>query len=165
MVNKKRMAQQLVLHEGVRLKPYLDTEDNVTVLVGFNVDARSWNELSRILGRVVNENSKFTKADAMKVLMTDIDRFEQAVRVHFPDYDNLNEVRQRVVLDMAFNLGFRALAFKDTIASIKARNWSMAVRHLFKSKWAHQVDDGEGNKFGRADRLGKMLLTGVDYTA
>lgn len=164
MVNKTRMAEQLILHEGIRYKPYLCTEGYLTILVGFNIDARGWQELSRILGRTVNESSTFTKADAMKVLDSDIDRFEKAVIVHFPEYKKLDEVRQRVVLDMAFNLGFRALSFKDTIAAIKIRNWSKAVRCMFRSKWANQVDDGEGKKFGRADRLAQMMLTGVDYT-
>jgi lysozyme len=165
MVNKTRMAEQLIMHEGLRLKPYRCTEGYLTVLVGFNIDARGWAELSRILGRKVDASSTFTKDDAMTVLNTDIDRFEKAVIVHFPEYKKLDEVRQRVVLDMAFNLGFRALSFKDTIAAIKMRNWSKAVRCMFRSKWANQVDDGEGKKFGRADRLAQMMLTGVDYTS
>lgn len=165
MVNRKRMAEQLILHEGMRLKPYLCSEGYLTVLVGFNVDARGWGELSRILGREVNAETKFTKADAMEQLMQDISRFERAVTVHLPEFLKLDEVRQRVVLDMAFNLGFRALSFKDTIAAIKIRNWSKAVRCMYRSKWANQVDDGEGGKFGRADRLAQMMLTGVDYTS
>jgi len=165
MVNRDLMAKQLILHEGMKLKPYRCTEGYLTVLVGFNVDARGWDELSRILGRTVNHLSRFTQLDAIKVLYLDIDRFEKAVIVHFPEYQQLDEIRQRVVLDMAFNLGFRALSFKDTIAAIKIRNWSKAVRCMFRSKWANQVDDGEGKKFGRADRLAQMMLTGVDYTS
>lgn len=164
MVNRDRMAEQLILHEGLRLKPYRCSEDYLTVLVGFNVDARGWDELSRILGREVNADTSFTRSDALTQLATDIDRFERAVIVHFPEYQDLNEVRQRVVLDMAFNLGFRALSFKATIAAMKVRNLSKAVREMYKSKWARQVDDGEGGKFGRADRLAQMMLTGVDYT-
>lgn len=164
MVNRERMAEQLILHEGLRLKPYLDTEGYLTVLVGFNVSARGWAELSRMLGRQVNEHSTFTREDALKVLMQDIDRFEKAVLVHFPEYKKLSEVRQRVVLDMAFNMGFKALSFVNTKAAIIAGNWSKAAQHLYRSKWAHQVDDGEGGKFGRADRLVQMILTNADYT-
>lgn len=165
MVNRARLEEQLILHEGLRLKAYPDTEGFTTVLVGVNVSARGWGEVSRILGRAVNEHSTFTKTDAMTVLRADIERIEKAVTVHFPEYKKLDEVRQRVVMDMAFNLGFRALSFKDTIAAIKERNWSRATRCLYRSKWAHQVDDGEGGKFGRADRLAQMMLTGVDYTS
>jgi hypothetical protein len=107
---------------------------------------------------------RLTQAQSRKVLRADIARLEQAVKVHFPEYMNLNEPRRRVVLDMAFNLGFRALGFKAAIAAIKARNFSQASRELYKSKWAYQVGDGEGKKFDRCDRLSRMLLTGEDYT-
>jgi len=164
MVNRERMAEQLILHEGLRLKPYRCTEGFLTVLVGFNVDSRGWGELSRILGRQVHVESAFTREDAIKVLMTDIDRFEKATIVHFPEYKKLSEVRQRVVLDLVFNMGFKARSFVNTKAAIIAGNWSKAAQHLYRSKWANQVDDGEGGKFGRADRLVQMILTGVDYT-
>lgn len=173
-MNAERMTEQLVLHEGLRLKPYKDTEGYWTVGVGYNLSARGVTDLEKACGRefpiagvTVDDpfvGVKLTKAEAMKVLRADILRFERAVRVHFPEYDTLSEVRQRVVLDMAFNLGFRALGFKNTIAHIRLAQWSRAGMHLYRSKWAHQVDDGEGGKFGRADRLVKMLLTNQDYT-
>jgi lysozyme len=164
MVNRERMAEQLILHEGLKLKPYRCTEGYLTVLVGFNIDARGWKELSRILGREVGLETVFTREDAMKVLMEDIIRFEKATVVQFPEYKKLSEVRQRVVLDMVFNMGFRVQSFVNTKAAIIAGNWSKAARGLYSSKWANQVDDGEGGKFGRADRLVQMLLTNTDYT-
>jgi lysozyme len=91
-------------------------------------------------------------------------RVEQAVILHFPTYDKLNEVRQRVVVDMAFNIGLTALAFKACIADVEKSDWSGAAKELFRSEWAYQVDDGPGGKYGRADRLSYMLLTGTDVT-
>lgn len=164
MVNRDRMVEQLILHEGLKLKPYIDTEGFTTVLVGFNVSARGWGELSRMLGRAVDAHSTFTREDAIKVLRLDIDRFEKATIVHFPEYKKLSEVRQRVVLDLVFNMGFKAQSFVNTKAAIVQGNWSKAAQHLYRSKWAHQVDDGEGGKFGRADRLVQMILTNQDYT-
>lgn len=161
------MVQQLVLHEGLRLEPYVDTEENWTVLVGYNLSARGWDDIERTLGRRVEPpncteaepfgHPHLTEQDALLVLRADIQRVESAVKVYFPEYDTLPEVRQRVVLDMAFNLGFRALGFRNAIAAIKRRDWSKASRELYNSKWARQVGD-------RCDRLAKMLLTGVDYS-
>ena len=65
---------------------------------------------------------------------------------------------------MAFNMGFGALGFKATIAAIERSDWSRASRELYKSKWAHQVGDGEGGKFDRCDRLARMLLTAQEPT-
>lgn len=177
MVNRTRMATQLVLHEGLRLKAYLDTEGKWTVGVGYNISDRGVDLLQRLLGRPFDmpiDQVTLTRDEALKVLAADIDRFEQAVIVYFPGYKPLNEVRQRVVLDMAFNMGFLALGFKNTRKMIEERDWSGAARALYASKWARQVGDGpddspeaaaaRGRHFDRCDRLSKMLLTGQDYT-
>jgi lysozyme len=171
-VNEDRMVDQLLLHEGEKLTPYVDTLGNWTVGSGYNLEARGVDFLNRVLGTHFQQHDgeapfadvRLTTAQSRTVLRADIARVEQAVKVHFPDYMNLNEPRRRVVLDMAFNLGFRALGFKAAIAAVKARNFSQASRELYKSKWAYQVGDGEGKKFDRCDRLSRMLLTGEDYT-
>jgi lysozyme len=170
MVDRAKMRAQLLLHEGLRLTPYVDTLGNWTIGVGYNITGRGWGFLEAVIGRKVApkdgmiEKVSITRDEALKVLDADIAVVEKEVVAKFPFYTKLNEPRQRVVVDMAFNLGYKALAFKQTRAYIEKQNWSAAVIQLFKSRWAYQVDDGPGNKFGRADRLGKMLLTGQDYT-
>lgn len=168
MVDKKKTEKQLVLHEGIRLVSYKDSLGFWTIGVGYNVDARGVGQLEKICGRSFAgpvESLTITRDEALKVLRYDIDNFEKAVQKYFPTYDTLNEVRQRVCLDMAFNLGFKALGFHQTIAYIKAGDWSGAAKQLYLSKWSRQVGDGPGGKWDRCDRLAKMLLTGLDYTA
>lgn len=167
MVDMKRMKEQLLLHEGLRLEAYLDTEDYWTVGVGFNLSARGIEELSRIIGREVPgpiEKVRITKDEAMRALEHDILEVQARCRRRLQLFDSLSEVRQRVVVDMAFNMGSRALQFKNAIEAAKRRDWSRVARELYKSKWANQVDDGEGGRFGRADRLVHMVLTDQDYT-
>jgi lysozyme len=177
MVNRTRMQAQLVLHEGLRTHAYLDTVGKWTVGVGYNLSDRGVDFLEKILGRRFNmpfDQIVLTHDEALKVLDADIDRFEKAVVVHFPFYTKLIEVRQRVVLDMAFNMGFAALGFVNTRKMVEAQDWSGAARGLYNSKWARQVGDGpddspeaakaRGRHFDRCDRLSRMLLTGKDYT-
>lgn len=170
MVNLKRAEEQLILHEGLRERAYLDTEGNWTIGVGYNLTGRGWDSLELTLGRRVRpENGKYQDAritadEARKMLRVDIERVEKVVRTYFPGYDQLNEVRQRVCVDMSFNMGFKVLGFKKAIAAIKNQDWSAAAKELYRSKWAGQVGDGEGKKWDRADRLSRMLLTGEDYT-
>jgi lysozyme len=169
MVNPQKMARQLVLHEGLKLRPYKDTLGNWTIGVGYNVASRGWEFLERVIGRKVLqpgtvprdsvEGVVLTKAEALAVLDADISRVEKAVVMHFPEYKSLSEIRQRVCVDMAFNLGMRALGFKDTIAAVKEQNWSRAAMCLYRSKWAYQVGDGPGGIRDRADRLASMILT------
>lgn len=164
------MLSQLVLHEGLERHVYVDTLENETLGVGFNVSARSLEEFGHLCGRHIQwtEGDYVTpiisEAEAIYVLEKDVDRVTAAVRVRLPVFDTLDDVRQRVVIDLAFNLGFRALSFKDCIADINKRDWSGASRELYKSKWAYQVGDGPGGKFDRADRLAGMLLTGKPAT-
>lgn len=164
MVDRERMIAQLELHEGVRCKVYPDTEENLTLGVGYNITARGIEEFERTIGRQIDLTADpcITPEEARAQLVADIQRVQRAVLVHFPTFADLNEVRQRVVLDLAFNLGFRALNFQKCIAAIKRQDWSTAARELFKSRWAYQVDDGPGGRLGRADRLARMLLTGLD---
>lgn len=168
MVNFQRAQVQLLLHEGLVLKPYLDTLGNWTVGVGWNITGRGGMlGLSQALGRKLTgklENVRLTREEALRLLEADIRHVDAMIPTFFPEYLQLDEVRQRVCLDMAFNMGMKALSFKNTIGCIKARDWSAAVRHLWASRWAGQVGDGPGNKFDRADRLTKMLLTGDDFT-
>lgn len=175
MVNLSRMQSQLTLHEGLRLSPYLDTEGNWTILVGYNLDTRGWDDIEAVLGRQVEAPNRtddapyghphFTDDDAMRVLQADINRFWRAMLVAFPEVVALSEVRQRVCLDMAFNMGYAALGFHKCIDAIRRRDWSRAARELYNSKWSRQVGDGPGGKWDRCDRLAKMLLTGQDYTS
>lgn len=164
-MNYRNIETQLCLHEGVKLRVYKDTKGYDTLGVGYNVAARGMDEFERIIGRKVvlsRTSDCITREEAMQVLGADVARVEKAVVLHFPTYLQLNEVRQRVVLDMAFNLGMKALAFKACIADVEHSDWSGAAKELFRSEWAYQVDDGPGGRYGRADRLSYMLLTGKD---
>lgn len=171
-MNYNLMAKQLILHEGLRLSPYVDTEGFLTCLVGYNVDARGWDFVEECLKRKVvapgglTEKILFTRSEAIKVLEADIRRVEKVVRSLLPEYESLNEPRQRVIIDMAFNLGRRALRFEKALAALRERQWSKVAREMYHSRWAKQVGDGkapsEGGKFGREDRLAKMVLTGLE---
>lgn len=165
MIDYARMQDQLILHEGERLAAYLDTLDNWTIGSGYNLTARGTHDLAAICKRAFpSELSQVTVTheESRLVLAADIVRVEAATRVHWPFYDQLDPIRQRVPLDMAFNMGFRALGFKNAIAAVERRDYSTAVKELYKSKWARQVDGT--SHFGRCDRLAQMLLTGLDYT-
>lgn len=165
MISDPILEAQLVLHEGLKLHIYLDTEGNQTLGVGYNVTARGLDFFEEVVGRrLLGGGDIITKAEAMMVLREDIDRYYRSVPLHFAFFEKLNPARKRVVLDMAFNMGFRALGFKQTIAAVEKENWSSAVMGLYNSRWARQVGDGPGGRRDRCDRLAGMLLTGLDAT-
>lgn len=156
MVNRQAMINQLVLHEGLKLVPYPDTDGNLTVGVGYNIHARGWDLWEQLTGYVPSVECPATREGCLTVLNADLDRLEQAVPRFWPYYAKLDEIRQRVVLDMAFNMGLNALGFKKAIAAAEDGDWSRTVREMYKSKWGHQVGEGHGQ---RCDRLAHMMLT------
>lgn len=170
MINETKVMAQLVLHEGLKLNVYTDTEGNLTLGVGYNLSSRGPEFFERMIGRklTLHDGSRcaaiVTREECLSVLNADILRVQAAVTVHWPYYVKLEEVRQRVAIDMSFNMGFSALGFKNTIAAAERRDWSRAVREMYRSKWARQVGDGEGGRFDRCDRLARMLLTGLEPT-
>ena len=178
-MNYGRMLDQLELHEGYRPTLYRDSVGKWTAGIGYNVDDRGLGPMSTALGKTISmaylRDTGLTHEEARAVCLTDIRYFEDRVRRRFNEYDMLDEIRQRVCVDLAFNMGAKALGFKSVIAAVRLALlqtagsdlrqacWDAACYHLMDSLWANQVDDGLGGKYGRADRLCQMLRTGADF--
>ena len=138
-IDRDQMMRQLRLHEGERLKPYRCTAGKLTIGVGRNLEDRG-----------------ITAAESAYLLGNDIDGFYVALLKALPWAAHLDEVRQRVLLDMAFNLGIQGLlTFKNTLATIQAGDYEKAGPMMLQSRWAEQVGK-------RAERLSTMMVTGKD---
>lgn len=138
----KDIINQLLEHEGCIPYAYLDGLGYLTIGVGRLIDHRKGGGLSNEECRVL--------------LVNDIERVKRELDKALPWWRALDEVRSRVLIDMAFNLGIRGLLkFTKTLASIKSGNYEAAAREMLNSKWATQVGK-------RATRLSRMLRTGQD---
>ena len=128
------MRAELVRDEGLRLKPYKDTVGKTTIGIGRNLD-----------------DVGISKDEAYLMLDNDIQRTSDSLDKNLPWWKTLDEVRQRVILNMAYNLGINSLlGFKNTLAAIQAGRYNDAADGMLASKWATQVGD-------RATRLAKMM--------
>ena len=119
-----RIKEQLVRHEGLRLKPYRCTAGKLTIGIGRNLD-----------------DCGISQSEAYVMLINDIMNCEKQLQAKIPDiYNGLDEVRKSVLLNMCFNLGISGLlGFKNTLAFIKARDWERAANNMLVSRWAKQV--------------------------
>lgn len=123
VLNTERLKQILIKHEGLRLKPYTDTVGKLTIGVGRNLDDRG-----------------ISKDEALYMLENDIKIVEKEAREIFENFDQLDDVRQEVILNMLFNLGkAKFLSFKKFIQAVKERNFEKAADEMLNSKWARQV--------------------------
>jgi len=119
-----RIKEQLVRHEGLRLKPYRCTAGKLTIGIGRNLD-----------------DCGISQAEAYVMLINDIMNCEKQLQSKIPDiYNGLDEVRKSVLLNMCFNLGISGLlGFKNTLEFTKAGDWERAANNMLVSRWAKQV--------------------------
>lgn len=137
-MNNDILRAELMRDEGVKLKPYHDTVGKLTIGVGRNLD-----------------DVGISEAEAAQLLDSDIERTASALDKALPWWRSLDEVRQRVLLNMAFNMGINSLlGFKNTLAAIQAGKYEDAAAGMLSSKWAQQVGQ-------RAQRLASMMQKGT----
>ena len=119
-----RVKEQLISHEGLRLKPYRCTAGKLTIGVGRNLD-----------------DCGISKPEAMVLLDNDILNCETELLEHLlAVYTGLNDTRKAVLVNMCFNLGISSLlGFKNTLAFIIAGDFERAANNMLASKWAKQV--------------------------
>lgn len=137
-MEKERLKQLLIKHEGLKLKPYIDIVGKLTIGVGRNLDDRG-----------------ISKDEALYMLENDIQIVEKEAREIFENFDELDDVRQEVIINMLFNLGkTRFLTFKKFIKAVKERNFEKAADEMLDSKWARQVGK-RAQELSYAMRYGK----------
>ena len=123
MINMKRMREQLILHEGLKLTPYRCTSDKLTIGVGRNLDDRGISEET-----------------AMQMLDEDINIVHGELLKLFPSFSDMPEIVQESLVDLAFNMGTPTLMkFKASVAALNSEQWATAADELLDSRYARQV--------------------------
>jgi lysozyme len=135
----KQIAEaQLRVHEGLRLKPYHDTVGVLTIGYGRNL------------------TNGISNSEAELMLRNDLDlAFEDAKKFSAVAWNQMNDARKAVVINMAFNLGYARLSkFVLFRAALAIGDWEKAARRMESSLWYKQVK-------GRAVELTKQMRDGV----
>ena len=136
--------EKLIAHEGLRLKVYKDSLGIDTVGIGRNLQDRgiSKEELAELDIPSMDHIYEYgiTEADAIFLAENDVQIVEdELVRAH-PCVEELDAVRQLVLVDMAFNLGVPLLSkFKKMWAAIHENKFDVAAKEMLDSRWANQV--------------------------
>lgn len=117
------LKQQLIMHEGLKLTPYRCTADKLTIGVGRNLDDVG----------ITQEEAEFLLDNDILRCCDDLDR-------NMSWWRDLSETRQRVLVDMVFNLGIsRFMKFQNTIDALANGNYKGAAEEMLDSRWAEQV--------------------------
>jgi lysozyme len=153
-MNLTLLEAELRRDEGVRYVPYLDTADppNHTTGVGHNLD---------VSPLPAGWSFPLNDAQVNQLLERDITTTLAKLDKALPWWRQMDEVRQRVLANMCFNLGIGnaalgsgLLGFKNTLAAMQRGSYTVAAAGMKASKWYGQVGQ-------RAVRLCAAMETGA----
>lgn len=136
-----KLTAQLRRDEGQRPLAYQDHLGYWTIGVGRLIDSRK-------------PGAGLRPDEIDYLLRNDITDRVAALQEALPWFDALDEARQGVLINMAFQMGTAGLlAFRQTLAMVRDGKYAEAADQMLKSKWAEQTP-------GRAKRLSEQMKTG-----
>jgi len=145
-MNIEALREQLKIDEGVKYEIYKDHLGYPTFGIGHLITEND-PEHGKPDGTEISEDR------VNEIFETDVAKFVSEAKILFPDLDELPDVAQQVIVNMAFNMGRPRLSkFKNFIAGVNDRDWTRAAEEMMDSRWATQVGD-------RAIRLRNQILT------
>ena len=138
----EKLTAQLKRDEGTKATAYQDHLGFLTIGVGRLIDSRK-------------PGAGLRPDEIDYLLRNDINDRVQALTKALPMlFQKLDEARQGVLLNMAFQLGTAGLlGFKSALALVAAGKYAEASEQMLKSKWASQTP-------ARAKRLAEQMKTG-----
>ena len=146
-MDKKELMEELIVDEGKVSEIYKDHLGYDTFGVGHLITSKD-DECGKPVGTEVSEKR------IMQCLEQDIDGICADLDRNIPFWRELDEERQRVVANMAFNLGInRLLQFEKFLDALENRDYNKAAVEMMDSRWARQVGP-------RSERLKERMIKG-----
>lgn len=145
-MNYQRLEAQVKQDEGFRAKPYLDSLGYPTIGYGNR----------KILGRWVNlETDALTEEQATELLRADLYTALRDAQQVFCRFNQLDHVRQEVLVNMAFILGLPKLKkFRHLIRAQKSLDYLQMSIEIEDSLMHRQIGE-RGKRFVRQMRTGR----------
>lgn len=116
------LRARLTRTEGRRNRPYVDTKGFTTIGIGHNLTVNGLSDT--IVEAILQEDLAIAVNDAGQL----------------PVYNELDPIRQTVLVDMIFNMGIdKVKEFVNTLAYLSKGDWDNAAVQMLASAWAAQV--------------------------
>ena len=157
MTDTARLVESVKDHEGFRAEPYVCPAGRWTIGYGHNLEVNGLTgEQCHFLLRQGWLHLTITREGAEYLMGAQLARLERQCETHFDFWHALNDARQNVLVEMAFQLGFDGLrGFRRMLAALRRHDYAGAAREGLDSKWARE------DSLARARRLMRQLETGV----
>jgi len=134
-MNTQRVIEQLKRHEGLRLYVYDDATGR-EIRKGSRVQGHP----TIGVGRLLTSARGLSTIEIEMLLENDIEVVVDELNRNVPWWNELNESRQAVMVNLCFNLGWPRLSlFENMLDAAEKGNWDRAADELMDSKWFRQV--------------------------
>ena len=145
-----KLKQSIIKNEGFDSKPYLCPNKKLTIGYGRNLE------------------NGITEREAIVLLENDLLNLKLELDDKLPVFKKLDDIRQNVILEMAYNMGVsNLLKFKNMIEALKKADYKEASKEMLMSKWhedfkKYDLQDGKANNNGllRSEYLSKVMKEG-----
>lgn len=141
--DRDELIKQIAHHEGVVLKVYKDSLGIDTIGIGRNLEHRGIADLELAhMEKTMSEIYKkgITEEDAYFLAHRDIEIVEEELSASRSVVKELDAIRQRVLVDMAFNMGIpRLTKFYRMWSAVNEHDFKGAAVEMLDSLWARQV--------------------------
>lgn len=125
--NQAQLNADLILDEGRRPKPYMDTAVPPRITIG--------------IGRNLTDNG-LSEAEINFLFDNDIQTAKSGLDARLPWWRDLPDFAQRVLINLTFNMGISKLTeFPRFLEAMQQQNWDVAKAELRSSRWYFQVGD------------------------
>lgn len=122
-MNRTRLRNTLIRHEGLKLLPYKCTAGKLTLGVGRNIEDRG-----------------ISKETAMQMLDEDIEICLNELMERLNYFETLPTEVQETLVNLCFNMGIsRLMKFQLMLGAIQAGQYELAAKELLDSRYARQV--------------------------
>ncbi len=158
LTTDQTLRDQLGQDEGNRTHVYTDTAGHPTVGIGFNLDRSDARTRLAAVGAdydaVRGGRQDLTTDQINQLFSHDVSGAVDTARGYYAGFDQLDVARQRVLTNMAFNMGGNTLGQFHTLhTALTNGDYNAAANAMQNSAWARQVGD-------RATRLIDHMRTG-----
>lgn len=142
-INPTELYNQIATHEGVKASVYRDSVGKRTIGVGFNLEDNDNRRILQKHGINLKDilRGKQLTPQQIKVLYNEslLKAFKD-VKTFAPNFNELPDNVQLVLIDMSYNLGLpKLLQFTKFREAIKNKNFIQAAKEMENSQWARQV--------------------------
>ncbi len=150
-MNYELLEKSIKKAENISLKSYLCPKGRITIGYGRNL-----------------EDNGISQSEADLLLRNDILNIKLELEDKLPIFNKLDDIRQNVLIEMAFNMGVpNLLEFKNTIKHLQNNDFKSASEEMLNSKWHkdfinYDMQDGKRGNSGllRSEYLSKIMKEG-----